>query len=80
VGVRDGLMARAHHWVPRRTSNGWRAPLSFAQTRRSEERILERSIRLRSNEVWASESKRSPLYAPAVNDAGARFFEVPHCP
>ncbi len=44
--------------VPRRTSNGWRAPLSFAQPRRSEERILDRSIRLRSNKVWANESKR----------------------
>jgi hypothetical protein len=46
-------------WVLRRTSNGWRARLSFGQTRRHEERILERSIRLRGNEVWPNDSKRS---------------------
>ncbi|MEZ4755227.1 MAG: hypothetical protein R2817_00200 [Flavobacteriales bacterium] len=36
--------------TPRSTSNGWRTRLMVAQARRSEERILERSIRLRSNE------------------------------
>lgn len=37
--------------------NGWRTQLSSDQTRRSGRRILERSIRLMSNEVWSDESK-----------------------
>ena len=44
---------------------GWRVQLSFGQARRPEERILERCIRPRGNEVW-----------PDIA-AGRRFFEVP---
>ena len=45
--------------VPRRTANGWRAQLSFAQTRRPGEGIPARTIRPRGNEVWPDESKCS---------------------
>ena len=46
-----------HYRVPRRTSNGWRAQLSFGPTRRPGEGIPARTIRPRGNEVWPDESK-----------------------
>jgi len=45
-------------WVPRSTSNGWHTWLFLIQTRRDEERMLERSLRLRINEVWALHQAR----------------------
>ena len=63
--------------VPRRTSNGWHTASLFCRTRRDEERILEQSIRLRSNEVRLKKGV-VPVGAERSDDAaGGRFFEVP---
>ena len=58
------------------TPNGWRAPLSFVRTRRTEERNLERSTRPGRNHTRAFSGSNDPLCAFAKNAARRRLLRL----